>query len=228
MKRFYTEVTTQSNNGFFHFYLDGKPIKTPMGQDLKTTSEYKAIRIVNEWKQQKDAIQPNAMPFTKMLNSVIDQTIPQQDAVIDNLRHYAQFDCLFHFCPEDNTVLFRQQIDKWLPPLQKFEKIYDVKLNFDSSLLIDKQPEKLSVIVTDFLESLTPEELTAMYKIITTLGSVVLSILLFNDHLEAYEALEISRLEEDYNISQWGLDQDTEKSRNMIDVEYKNAIEFLR
>ncbi len=229
MKKFYNTVhhTLNTDTQNYYFYLDEKTIKTPKGHFLMTQSLAKADAVVAEWQTQTDAINPSTMPITKYLNSVQDTIIPNHSDVIKQLLDYADNDCIFYFTDKTDTDLHTNQTEYWLPIIRHFENAYSVKLNYGSDLIHDNQCDTFKNHLEIFLKSLSFEDLAGIYTIITSLGSVLLGIYAYKQHIDYDTALVYSRLEEDYNMKNWGFDTDADKNRELINRDFQQAIVFL-
>lgn len=227
MKRFYQHAHYSLTDNLFYFYLDDKPIKTPMGNLLSTPSLPKAQIAVQEWLSQGDIIKPDTMPMTKYLNSVTDKIKPNYNTIIIYLLNYADNDCIFYFTDKVDSDLHNNQLKYWLPIIKHFSKYYAVDLYYGSDLTLPNQCDDYKNHLKDFFQSLSHEDLAGLYNIITILGSVLLALSAYHNHIHYNDALKYSRLEEDFNIQNWGLDLEAEKKRNSINQDYHDAITFL-
>lgn len=228
MKRFYnTAHHALQDNHHYYFYLDNKPIKTPTGTLMSTPSLKKADAVVAEWHAQADNIIPQTMPITQYLNSVIDKIIPNHASIIEQLLSYADNDCIFYFTHNTDTDLYKNQTEYWLPIIHHFEKYYAVNLNYGSDLILNNQSDIFKNHLQDFFKFLPHEELAGLYTLITIFGSVLLGLYAYQKYINYDTALFYSRLEEDYNIKNWGLDLDSEKNRHYINQDFQNAVLFL-
>ncbi len=227
MQRFYKTVHHELKDNLYCFYLDNKPIKTPMGTLLSTQSQAKADAVVAEWDMQTDTILLNTMPITRYLNSVHDKIIPNYAFIIRQLLDYADNDCLFYFTQKTESDLYHQQITYWLPIIRFFQSDYAVTLHYGSDLILNKQCDDFKNHLQDFFQTLSFENLAGLYTIITILGSVLLGLYAYQNHIPYDIALKYARLEEDYNIQHWGLDPEITKKRNFIDKDYQETIIFL-
>jgi chaperone required for assembly of F1-ATPase len=218
MKRFYQKVSYCHEHGVYQFYLDDKPIKTPMHHILSTSFKARADAVVLEWQNQTDDIKPATMPITKYLNNVQDKIIPNRSEVIQHLSHYIASDTIFYFTDQADTTLYEQQKTYWLPIINFFEKTYQTQL----------QPEALKTHIHAFLTDISPEDFAALYTIISLLGSHLLALYSFMGHITFDEALIYARFEETYNAKNWGSDEEAEKNNALIDQDYAHAIAFLK
>lgn len=228
MKRFYKNVRMEFQQQAYYFFLDDKPIKTPLGSTVSTVSKERAEAILKEWEDQQEKIQPISMPITKYMNTVHDKIMPQKNDIIQQLLAYAHHDCIFYLADEQQNIeLFDMQIDSWLPIIQFYEKQLDVKISWGNSFDNGDQDQKYIDYVHQTLIKLPTEDIAGIYTVITSLGSVLLAIHAYNQHMLYGQALSYSRLEEDYNISKWGLDQEAKNQREALENEYKAAVDFL-
>ena len=52
--------------------LDGRPVKTPARRSLAAPFRTVAEALAEEWEGQRSAIDPAAMPLTRLVNSIVD------------------------------------------------------------------------------------------------------------------------------------------------------------
>jgi chaperone required for assembly of F1-ATPase len=103
-----------------------------------------------------------------------------------------------------------------------------VNLNYGTQINLDNQSRDFKEQLQVFFKSLSFEDLTGIYTIITHLSSVLLGIYAYHRKIDYDVALEYSRLEEHDNIKNWGLDLDVEKKHSLIAKDYKQAVAFLQ
>src|SRR5262245_3184479 len=93
-KRFYQRADLADRDGGFALLLDGKPVRTPGKRQLLLPSRGLAEAVAEEWRAQKERIDPVTMPLTKLANSAIDGVPGREDEVIGDILNYAGSDLL--------------------------------------------------------------------------------------------------------------------------------------
>ena len=133
MKRFYKLVSTEKVGGGFYILLDGKPVKTKSGAHLLASNEAIANRLMQEWAAQEEHILPNTMPFTQIINTIIDRVSVERDVMSAAVLKYLDTDLICYFADEPEALV-KLQKDKWQPWLDWFEGKFDCKLKTTTDL----------------------------------------------------------------------------------------------
>src|SRR4029453_5966085 len=115
-KRFYQRVDVADRDGGFALLLDGKPVRTPGKKQLLLPSRGLAEAVAEEWRAQKERIDPATMPLTKLANSAIDGVKGRQNGVIGDILSYAGSDLLCYRA-EGPRGLIEAQAAHWDPVL---------------------------------------------------------------------------------------------------------------
>jgi len=71
-RRFYEQVTVSEGEGGFGLALDGRPVRTPAGRALPRRPRRWRNVLADEWRAQREHIDPASMPLTRLANSIID------------------------------------------------------------------------------------------------------------------------------------------------------------
>ena len=93
-KRFWKEVSVSETAAGFSIELDGRWVKTPAKAPLEVPTAKMARAIAAEWDAQEEAVNPEAMPFTRSANAAIDKVRHQHAEVADMLAEYGDSDLL--------------------------------------------------------------------------------------------------------------------------------------
>src|SRR5262249_43550516 len=80
-RRFYKAVTVEPQGSGYAVLLDGRPVRTPARRTLAAPSPALAQAIADEWDAQHEAVDPAAMPLTRLANSIIDGVADAPGAV---------------------------------------------------------------------------------------------------------------------------------------------------
>src|ERR1700760_2220596 len=95
-KRFYGGVGVAEADGGFAVTLDGKPIKTPSGRTVAVPVRAIADAIAEEWRAQRETIDPLTMPLTRFANSVVESVVDRLQLVRDEVAKYLHSDLVFY------------------------------------------------------------------------------------------------------------------------------------
>ena len=229
MKKFYKEASAVKKDEGYCITLDGKTIKTPAGNLLAMPSETLANKIVAEWDCVKEGeeIIPESMGYMKMASTAIDKVIPHTAEVCRNLMPFAMNDLLC-YRSGDNLDLRTMQDgawDKWVAWAKKFA---DIDLIIGEGIIpIDQSPSvKVSAMLK--LQNYDGFKLTVMADLTSIYGSFVLALSAVEGKISMQDAYDISRVDELYQIQKWGVDDEAQKSTQIIKDELVVTSDFLK
>ncbi|MEZ5872323.1 MAG: ATP12 family protein [Nitratireductor sp.] len=226
-KRFYKLASVAETGGGFTIHLDGRPVRTPSRSPLLLPSKAAAELIAAEWQAQETEVNPALMPVTRIANSAIDGIAPDPQAVIDDIVKFAGSDLL---CYRANAPrgLVQRQAELWDPVIAWYRDQH--KANFILSQGIshcDQPPEALAImtqLVSAFAE---PLALASLHVITTLTGSALLAVALGEGRLSLDEAWAAAHVDEDWNIRQWGEDEEALRRREARFAEMGAAANLL-
>ena len=224
-KRFYDKVTLENSDGGFLITLDGKPIKTPLKQDLSVPALNLGEAIAEEWRSQKDHIIVESMILTKLANTAIDRTFKLKNEIVDEIVNYAASDliCYRAECPLELTEL---QASKWDPVLQWLKDEQNVELSTAAGIIHQAQaPEELLKLKRLF-EGFNEYSLTAIHNMTTICGSAILTLALVRGREQIGEIWSIAHIDEDYQIKRWGEDGEASERRRNRWLEFEQTYHF--
>ncbi|MDG1858479.1 MAG: ATP12 family protein [Emcibacteraceae bacterium] len=226
MKRFYKEVTVAEQDGMFTVHLDGKPIKTPIKSPCLMPTKIMAEVVAKEWDEQEVDIDPHAMPITKLMNTAIDRVGKRRDDLIDELVSFARSDQICYRA-EHPTALVEQQDKLWNPLHAFIKENHDISFEITSGILFIEQDVETISKYRKIIENIESFKLTAYYGMTTVAGSVTIGLALFEGIITVDDAWNAGLLDENFQISQWGSDEEAEIRRTNLRAELDNATKFL-
>ncbi|XP_032669594.1 ATP synthase mitochondrial F1 complex assembly factor 2 [Odontomachus brunneus] len=204
VKRFYRRTNILSSGGKFEIMLDQRKLKTPQGRIFEVNSKPLALAVAAEWDAQKEIIDRGSMHLTALCNTVLDN--PQKRTKTDLVNHIVN-------CLEMDTVLFysseadelyKLQIEKWEPIVRWFCKQYDVKIAGTQNIEAPAVSLETKVTLTRHLMSHNFKSIYGLVYAVEGLKSVLLTLATAARTINIPEAVSLSRLEEEYQISHWG------------------------
>jgi len=208
-KRFWTDVTVTEAEGAFSILLDGRPIKTPAKSDFSVPYRALADAVAEEWSEQGEEMDPKAMPQTRYVNSVIDGIIPKRAAVVATVAAYGGSDLLCYRA-EHPDGLINRQAEFWDPLLLWARETYQAPLVLAAGVMPVDQPEQSLTRLTSAVEAHHDYALAALHDLVAISGSLVMGLAISAGHLTADKAFVLSRLDEDWQIEQWGEDEEAQ------------------
>lgn len=212
-KRFYKDVSVGENGSQFLIQLDGKSVKTPAKNSLSVADKAIAEKLALEWQQQEKIIDPAKMPLTRMVNTAIDGVENNSEAVFDEIVSFSGTDMLFYRA-DSPAKLVEQQSAAWDPVMDWARSTLGAQFILTESIMHIAQPAEAIKAYADALRKYSSAfELTGLHSATTLMGSALLALSLAEGVLSSKEAWAAAHVDEDWNISQWGTDDEAEKRK---------------
>lgn len=224
-KRFYKNVEVTELDSGWGVTLDGRTLKTPGKQILVVRDGHVARLIAAEWDAQTETIQPETMPVTRLANVSIELTPHNRDKLVDEARRYAGTD-LLSYRAESPLELKEQQAAQWDPVLDWAAQRGIRLKTTDAVLAIEQDPEALDK-VADYASGLNDLNLTLQVHLTAVFGSAVLSMAVMEKHLTGSQAFDVSRVDNLYQIEQWGEDEEAAEIAAALKAEVKALCQIL-
>ena len=226
MKRFWREVTVEPEGEGFAVRLDGRPMRTPAKAPCLVPSRALAEAMAAEWLAQGDEVDPAAMPLTRGANSAIDLVTPEFDAAAATVAAYGETDLICYRAPHP-ARLARRQTEAW-DPLAAWatETLAAPLLLAEGVMHVSQRPESLAHLA-GAVRAHTPWELTALHDLVTLSGSLVIGLAVSHGRLEPHAAWLLSRIDEDWNIDEWGEDAEAAGVAARRQADFLNTARLL-
>lgn len=206
-KRFWKETSVTDHPEGFGVALDGRAVKTPAKAPLVVPTRALAEAIAAEWEAQEGKIAPHTMPVTRSANAAIDKVAHQHAEVVAHVSEFGGTDLLCYRA-EAPTELVELQAAKWDPLLDWAAQTYGVRLSVTEGILPVAQDEAALARLEGEVAACDPFSLAALHDLVGITGSLILGLAVARGRLSASEAWEISRLDEDWQVAQWGEDEE--------------------
>jgi chaperone required for assembly of F1-ATPase len=220
IKRFYEQVYVGDADEGYAVRLDGKPIKTPGGNDFVVPTEALAEAVAAEWRAQVDEIVPDTMPLTRYANTVIDRVTVRHAIIAAELAKFAAHDLLCY--REDvTTELMQRQAAEWDPWLAWAADRYGVALEVARGLTPIEQPADSLERLAKAIAAHDAHRLAVLHTGITITGSAVLGLAFVARALDAAKAFAAARVDETYQAERWGRDDEAvaRDARRLADLQ---------
>lgn len=211
-KRFYKQASAVEVEGGFAVELDGRPIKTPAKATLTLPTAALAEAIANEWAEQGETLDLQAMTLTRLANVALDRTPETRAELADELTRYAGTDVICYLADAPSELRERQEA-AWKPWREWAGRELDVVLVPVVGLMASPQPQASLEAVRAHALGLDDFRLTALTWACSLLGSAVLALAVERGAVTAPEALTASIIDEDWQIEQWGEDEEAMQVR---------------
>ncbi len=204
---FWSDVNVAATDDGYQVLLDGRGVKTPAKARLIVPTQKLADQIAVEWRSLENKVDPEKLSVTKLANSAIDNVAEQSEAIIDMLVEYATTDLLCYRATSPKGLADRQE-QIWQPLLNWFSDVHNVRLEVGSGVMPIRQSTAVLVDCAVLLKSYSDFELAAVYDLITLTGSFVIGLAAASGEISVADAWTASRIDEDWQIAEWGEDED--------------------
>jgi chaperone required for assembly of F1-ATPase len=212
-KRFYQRVDVADRDGGFALLLDEKPVRTPGKKLFLLPSRALAEAVAEEWRAQKERIDPATMPLTKLANSAIDGVPGREDDVIGDILNYAGSDLLCYRA-EGPRGLVEAQRAHWDSVLAWAKSALGAPFVLAEGVVHVAQPQASLDRLREALKAHDPFGLAALHVMTGLTGSALLALGVALERMTLEEAWKAAHVDEDWQIAQWGEDAEAASRRS--------------
>lgn len=209
-KRFWKDVAVAPTDSGFVIELDGRRVKTPARAELRVPTLAAAELVAGEWDAQDGELEPTSMPATRWANLAVDKLAESHGPVVDMLAEYGGSDLLCYRATTPQSLIERQAA-VWDGPLEWAANTFRAPLKVTSGVIPVEQPNhslgNLRAAVAEF----GPFSLAALHELVVISGSLVLALAVAENETDAATAWDVSRVDENWQIDQWGSDEEAEQ-----------------
>lgn len=226
-KRFYSTVAVAAvERGGHAVVLDGRPIKTPKKSQVIVPTQALAELLAAEWQAQTERIDPSTMPVTRLVNTTIDAVTPNLQAVRADLVDFAGSDALCYRAGEP-ALLAERQAHAWDPILAWADKALGAAFVTQTGIVHKPQPAATLAAIARAVETYSAWEIAPLHVMTTITGSVVLALAVKHKAIELDAAWAAAHVDEDWQISTWGEDDEAQDRRNRRWLEIRASTAML-
>jgi chaperone required for assembly of F1-ATPase len=225
-KRFYQQAQAEPVAGGHAILLDGRAVKTPRKLSLVVPSRDLAVEIAAEWAAQGERIDPQSMPLTRLANTALDAVADHAGAVRADIVSYAASDALLYRASEP-IELAERQAAAWDPVLTWAAQSLNAQFVPATGIIHVAQPEAALAAMAAALEPYDGWRLAPLHVITTLTGSALLAIAVAHAALPVNEAWAAAHVDEDFQISRWGSDDEAEARRAHRWAQMQSAARFF-
>lgn len=187
--------------------LDGRQAKTPGGRPLALPTEALAGLTAAEWATQGEHLDLSSMPLTRLAHTAIESVPAARDAVAGEVARYAGSDLLCYHA-DAPSELAALHAAKWDPWLAWAGRELGAALVCTAGIGHVAQPAESLERIKALALDLDDFALTGLAAATPLLGSAVLAFALQRGALGGVEAYDLSRLDEAFQESKWGVDEE--------------------
>ncbi len=227
MKRFYRAATiTHVDPVGFAVHLDGKPLVTPGRTPLAVPTRALALAIAEEWNEQRDDIDPRAMPLTGLANAAIDRVAPERDRFIDGLALFGESDLLYYRA-DTPDALANEQAALWNPILDWSERTHGHGFALTRGIRHVAQSSAMLAALHNALAAYDDFRLTALHPLVTIGGSLVTALALTEGAISSDAGWAAVTIDESWQERHWGSDGEAGAARTLKRSQWDAALQFL-
>lgn len=226
MKRFWKEVTVAEDADGFAIFLDGKTVKTPARNTCRVPTRAIADEIAMEWEAQEEVVSPLQMPMTRVAATCLDRVAPEMAAVQEMISAYGGTDLLCYRATHPAGLVARQA-EGWDPILSWAAASIGAQLKIGSGVMHIAQPSAAEEVLAECVRAVDAWNLTCLSELVTISGSLVLGLSVLERHLDPDLAWDLSRIDEQWNIDEWGEDFEAAELAAKRQADFMQAAKVL-
>lgn len=206
-KRFWKEAAVVEADGGHTVALDGRPVRTPAKSPLILPTRALADEVAREWDAQAEKIEPLTMPFTRAANAAVDKVTQQHAEVADMLASYGDSDLICYRAADPQGLVERQNVG-WDPLVDWSATHLKAPLQVFVGVMHASQPKASLEVLARRVHAFDPFQLTAFHDLVSLSGSLIMGFAVTEGRANAAEIWDTSRIDEVWQIEQWGEDDE--------------------
>jgi len=207
-KRFWdTAHIVEDGRGGHGVRLDARPLRTPNKTELTLPTRALAELVAAEWEAQGEHLDPATMPMTRMANSALDRIPAQREAVIDYIAGYGGTDLLCYRADHPEALIERQRAG-WDPMLDWLAEAHGARLRPTRGIMPVDQPPAALAALRAAVAAHDDFEMMGLHELVSLTGSLVLALAATDRDRDAESIWALSRIDEEWQIEQWGEDEE--------------------
>ena len=214
IRRFFKAVEVrEAEGGGFALRLDGRAARTPGRNPLAAKSPALMHRVAQEWKRQRETLDPADMPLTRLLNSAIDGVARTMAETRADILRYAGADLLCYRA-EEPAALAERQAEAFDPVLRWAAEALGARFRLGAGIVHVEQPVETIEAIRSALEDFDdPIALAALSAMTTLSGSALLALAVARGRVAPEEAWRAAHVDEDFQAERWGADAEATARR---------------
>lgn len=225
-KRFYTDVTVGEGETGFDIRLDGRTVKTPLKRSFAVPSRDMAHAIAAEWDAQETHIDPSTMIVTRLANTAVDRVRGDEQRIVAELRDFAGSDLVCYRAGTPHPLVARQSMH-WDQVLDWVKATHNVQFICVEGIVHHTQPDTAIAAVVEALAAENEFRLTAIHNITTLTGSTLIAMMTAAGAMTGEDAWAAAHADEDWQIEQWGSDEEADARRAVRKQDFDATMRFL-
>jgi chaperone required for assembly of F1-ATPase len=224
-RRFYTAVAVERQPGGYGVRLDGRSVKTPARRTLAAPAQALAQALADEWEAQQEVVDPAAMPLTRLANSIIDGVADAPARVQAEVAKFLASDLICYRAGSPDGLVELQK-RHWDPLIAWARDALGARFVLGEGVMFVAQPDEALAAAAGAIPE-EPWRLGAVSAITTLTGSALIALAMAQGRLSAQDAWAAAHVDEDWNMHQWGRDEQALERRAAREAEMHAAARVL-
>jgi chaperone required for assembly of F1-ATPase len=166
------------------------------------------------------------MPLTRLANSVIDAVANRVEAVADDIAKYFHSDMLFYRAGHP-AALVALEAEHWDPVLFWAADALGAHFILAEGIVHVRQPDQAVAAARVALPD-DPWSIAALHVVTTITGSALLALALLRGSFDEDQVWAAAHVDEDWNIAQWGVDEEVAARRLARLLDFRAAASVLK
>jgi chaperone required for assembly of F1-ATPase len=163
--------------------------------------------VADEWSAQGDEIFFASMPATRLAHTAIDRVRGAKDGIVSMIVESANADLLC-YCAEGPERLVNRQKTEWVPLLDWARAELGLAFDLGRGLVHFDQPSETLAAVKALALAMDDFRLAGLALAAQSFGSAILALALVRGRLCGAAAAAAAQLDEIFQASEWGEDQE--------------------
>ncbi|KAJ1818468.1 chaperone [Coemansia sp. RSA 2599] len=207
IRRFWRNVGVEERDGALAVVLDGRPIKTPDGQQIRIQASQSVLAwlVAGEWEAQREFLGSHSLPLTSLVCRAIDGLADEQVRidVIDKLLKYFHTDsaCLHELFPQPLVDL---QQKHYMPVVSWACETYGIQVAVTDNIFALRQSPQATDELRRVVSRFSALKLAAFEKAVMTAKSFLIGLALVEQRITAEQAAAAAQVEMSAQTQFWG------------------------
>ncbi len=174
---------------------------------------------------QGEQIDPTTMPFTRSANAAIDKVAPMHDEVAALVAEYGGSDLLCYRADSPKELCQRQQA-AWDPLLQWAARDLGAPLKTATGIMHVAQDAEVLEALHQRVRNMSAFQLAGFHDLVGISGSLIIGFAVVFQKWPPEQLWTFSRVDEDWQIAQWGEDDEASATAAAKKVDFLHAATF--
>jgi len=213
----------KASSNEYYLLHDEKPFNTSKGNKIlipKIKSQTQFIKKINSEFLKKNS---NFMQLLYFSNDIDDS---EKINISESILNFIDTDTVC-FRDKNKPELLELQKKRWDHYLYFCNKYFSLDFNINYSILLKKQKKNIHSKLKKILNKMTNYHLTTFYFLVKTTNSIIISLNILFNNIEADLAWKDSNLEYEYNKNVWGEDSESKKNFLLKKSFFTDIINFI-